>query len=336
MRRSSSPGPDVSVVVPAYNSERTLAQLVEQTRAVLHGRGLSCEFLLINDASRDGTWDVIRTLATSNPDVRGLNLGRNFGQHNALLAGIRAARGGIVVTIDDDLQQPPAEIPKLLEKLDRNVDVVYGFPANLPHSLFRNVFSWFTKIALQKAMGADTARHASAFRAFRTPVRSAFEHYRSAYVSIDVLLTWGTQRFAWVEVEHRPRTIGQSNYNMTRLARHALTMITGFSTLPLRVASILGLVFTLFGTGVLLYVIGRYLIQGGTVPGFPFLASTIAIFSGAQLFALGIIGEYLARVHVRSLGRPAYVVAEMAGQAAEDPMTLVRSRSTDAAEVLAK
>jgi glycosyltransferase involved in cell wall biosynthesis len=302
--------PQLSVVIPAYNSELTLERVVDGVRATLHRRQLSVEFILVDDGSRDGTWTVIDRLARGNPDVRGVRLRRNFGQHSALLAGVRLARGAAILTMDDDLQHPPEEIEKLLDAFSERWDVVYGFPMNLPHSLFRNGFSWLTKLALQKAMGAETARHASAFRLLRTPLRDAFAHYRGSYVSLDVLLTWGTDRFTWIEVEHRPRTIGRSNYDFRRLAAHALTMITGFSTLPLRMASILGLGFTGFGALVLLWVVGRYFIQGGAVPGFPFLASTIAIFSGAQLFALGIIGEYLARVHVRSLGRPAYVVRE--------------------------
>lgn len=302
--------PAVTVLIPVFNSEPTVGLVVERARDVLSRCGLVHELILIDDCSRDGSWSAVSQLAARHANVRGLRLRRNFGQHNALLAGIRAARGETIVTIDDDLQHPPEEMPKLLAELDRGYDVVYGFPATLPHSAFRNLFSWFTKIALQKAMGADTARHASAFRAFRTSLRQAFDDYRSPYVSIDVLLTWGADRFSWVEVEHSPRKIGASNYTMRKLASHALTMITGFTTVPLRLASFLGFLFTLFGLLILFYVVGRYFMQGGAVPGFPFLASTIAIFSGAQLFALGIIGEYLARIHNRTLGRPPYLVSE--------------------------
>src|SRR5207248_5274259 len=126
--------------------------------------------------------------------------------------------------------------------------------------------------------------------------------------SIDVLLTWGTTRFAAIPVQHDARKVGTSNYTFRKLLTHALNMITGFSALPLQIAILVGFVFTLFGVGVLIYVVGRYLIFGGSVPGFPFLASAIAIFSGAQLFALGIMGEYLARMHFRMMDRPAYVV----------------------------
>jgi undecaprenyl-phosphate 4-deoxy-4-formamido-L-arabinose transferase len=170
-----------------------------------------------------------------------------------------------------------------------------------------------TKLALQGAMGAATARQISAFRAFRTELRAAFDGYQSTFVSIDVLLTWGTTRFAAVGIRHAPRRIGKSNYTARKLMRHALDMMTGFSVAPLQLASLIGFCFTLFGCLVLVYVIGRYVIEGGSVPGFPFLASLIAIFSGAQLFALGVIGEYLARMHFRTMSRPPYVVRRHSG-----------------------
>lgn len=297
------------MVVPVYNSEGSLAQLVERTGRALSGH--THEIVLVNDGSRDGSWKVVAGLCGSVSGVRGLNLMRNYGQHNAVLAGIRAARGRLVVTIDDDLQHPPEEIPKLLAQIERGFDVVYGTPEKLPHSTFRNASSWITKLALQKAMGAETARHVSAFRAFRTALRQAFSQYQSPFVSIDVLLTWGTGKFTSVEVDHRPRALGASNYTFRSLVTHALTVATGFSTLPLRLASLLGFSFTALGLAILVYVVSRYFIDGGSVPGFPFLASVIAIFSGAQMFALGIMGEYLARMHSRMMERPTYAVAEI-------------------------
>jgi len=269
----------------------------------------------VNDGSADHSWAKITELASRYPNLRGLNLMRNYGQHNALLAGIRAARGDSIVTIDDDLQHLPEDIPRLLAELDRGADVVYGTPAKMPHSLFRNVASWITKIALQKTMGSSTARKVSAYRAFRTPLRQAFASYQSPYVSIDVLLSWATTRFTSVAVEHRPREIGRSNYTFRTLLIHGLTMMTGFSTLPLRFATFVGFGVTLFGFAILAFVLITYIVRGDSVPGFPFLASIIAIFSGAQLFALGIMGEYLARVHVRVMERPAYAVGATVGTA---------------------
>jgi glycosyltransferase involved in cell wall biosynthesis len=235
---------------------------------------------------------------------------RNYGQHNALLCGIQNAQYEIIVTIDDDLQNPPQEISKLLNKLNEGYDVVYGTPQLERHGLWRDLASQITKLVLQNTMGAHTARNVSAFRAFRSRVREAFIKYNGSFVSIDVLLTWGTNRFTAIQVNHEPRKIGVSNYTLRKLITHALNMMTGFSVLPLQFASLIGFIFTLFGFGVLAYVIGRYIILGHSVAGFPFLASIIAIFSGAQLFALGIMGEYLARMHFRLMDKPPFTVRE--------------------------
>jgi undecaprenyl-phosphate 4-deoxy-4-formamido-L-arabinose transferase len=148
---------------------------------------------------------------------------------------------------------------------------------------------------------------------FRTQLRDAFAHYHSPFVSIDVVLTWGTTRFVAIPVRHDTRKAGVSNYTFRMLFRHAMNMMTGFSILPLQMANLMGFLCTGFGGLVLMYVVGRYLIQGTTVAGFPFLASIIAIFSGAQLLALGIIGEYLARMHFRMMEQPTYTVRERIG-----------------------
>jgi undecaprenyl-phosphate 4-deoxy-4-formamido-L-arabinose transferase len=206
------------------------------------------------------------------------------------------------------LQNPPEEIPKLLRKLAEGFDVVYGTPAMQRHSFLRNQASRFTKIALQGAMGARTARHVSAFRAFRTSIRDAFENFQSPFVSVDVLLTWGSTSFSHITVRQDPRIIGVSHYTVMKLVTHALNMVTGFTTIPLQLASLAGFLFSLFGAVVLVYVIARYLVEGAAVPGFAFLASIVAIFAGAQLFAIGIIGEYVARIHLRTMDRPPYVI----------------------------
>lgn len=302
----------LSVIVPVYNSADSLSPLIERLKPVLDGLGLPYELILVNDGSRDNSWPVVCDLAAKHRWVHGFSLMRNCGQHNALLCGIRAACFDTICTIDDDLQHPPEELPKLLARLNEECDVVYGSPQQEQHGLWRDLASQVTKITLQQVMGADTARHASAFRVFRSRLRNAFSTYNSPYVSIDVLLTWGSVRFAVVQVRHDPRTIGVSNYNFRKLLLHALNMLTAFTTVPLRIASLLGFAFTLFGALIFLFVLGRYFIAGTSVPGFPFIASLIAIFSGVQLFSLGIMGEYLARIHFRTLDKPAYTVAEMA------------------------
>ena len=315
---ATMPSPrSLSVVIPVHDSAAILRPLIERLEPVLRASGDAYEVILVNDGSSDGSWAVIAELARTRPWIRGIDLMRNYGQHNALLCGIREARHAIVVTMDDDLQHPPEEIPTLLAELARGNDVVYGAPLHEQHGLLRDLASRVTKLALAQAMGAPIARRVSAFRAFRAPLRAAFATYDGYYVSIDVLLTWGTTRFSAVPVEHAPRYAGASTYTFRKLVTHAMNMMTGFSTFPLQIASLVGFGFTLFGLLVLAYVLGRWLVRGSVVPGFPFLASVIAIFSGAQLFALGIIGEYLARVHFRTMNRPPYAVrAVSAGDAA--------------------
>jgi glycosyltransferase involved in cell wall biosynthesis len=304
----------ISVVIPVYNSEQSLPLLIDRLNSVLTASCRYFEVILVNDDSRDGSWETIVSLSERFRWLHGINLMRNYGQHNALLCGIRQARYAVAITMDDDLQNPPEEIPLLLAHLEEGYDVVYGTPQARQHGLWRDLASTMTKIALRGFMGAENARQVSAFRAFRTHLREAFRQYEGSFVSIDVLLTWGTTRFSSVPVRHEPRTLGHSNYTFSRLLMHAVNMMTGFSILPLQVASFLGFTCTLFGLCILIYVLATFIIYGSAVPGFPFLASIIAIFSGAQLLALGIIGEYLARMHFRALGRPTCTIRNMTAQ----------------------
>lgn len=302
-------GRSLSVVTAVYNGEASLAELCRRLGEVLPRVAARHEIILVNDGSLDRSWEVILGLSSRSPVVRGLNLMRNYGQHNALLCGIRAAEYEVIVTMDDDLQHPPEEIPRLLARFEEGFDVVYGAPKAEQNGLMRAVASRITRLALSAAVGSDVAKNVSAFRIFRTQLREAFAGYQSSFVSIDVLLTWATTRFGATTVAFQPRHSGSSNYTFTKLVRHALDMMTGFSTAPLQLASLIGFGCTLFGIGVLIYVVGRYFLEG-SIPGFPFLASVIAIFSGAQLFALGVIGEYLARMHFRTMDRPTYAVRQ--------------------------
>jgi undecaprenyl-phosphate 4-deoxy-4-formamido-L-arabinose transferase len=300
----------ISVVTPVYNGEASVGELCRRLAEVLPRISAQHEVILVNDGSRDRSWETISELCSRSPVVRGLNLMRNYGQHNALLCGIRAAKYDLVVTMDDDLQHPPEEIPRLLARLEEGFDVVYGAPKAEQNGLLRALASRITRLALRAAIGREVAKNVSAFRIFPTHLREAFAAYQSPFVSIDVLLTWATTRFGATTVAFQPRSSGSSNYTFAKLVRHAFDMMTGFTTLPLRFASLVGFGFTLFGLGVFIYVVGRYSLEG-SIPGFPFLASIIAIFSGAQLFALGVIGEYLARMHFRTMNRPAYVVRDI-------------------------
>jgi len=301
--------PNCSVIVPVFNSEESLPILVERLEAVMPSVADQFELILVNDGSRDNSWGVIRDLAKKHIWIHAINLMRNCGQHNALLCGIRAAQYEVSITLDDDLQQPPEEIHKLMAKFQEGYDVVYGAPSKPPHEFWRNFSSRFTKRVMALVMGVPNVIHIGPFRVFRTDLRKAFAEYHNPKVIVDVLLSWATTRFGVVIVDEQPRMFGKSNYTFWKLASAAFLVLTGFSTIPLRFASMIGFFIFLFGVAVFFYVIIRYLLEG-SLPGFPFLASIITIFSGTQIFTLGIIGEYIASIFNRSTDRPPYVISE--------------------------
>lgn len=298
----------VSVVVPVFRSTSTLAPLAERTAKALEGTEF--ELILVDDGSPADTWAEIKRLTAANSRIHGVRLSRRSGQHSALLAGIRGATFEVTVTIDDDLQNPPEEIPRLLTSLTDNFDVVYGAPATVAQPFWRRATSALMRRILALVIDSDNGATMSSYRAFRTRLRDGFDGNLGPSVSVDALLAWSTSRFTTVRVDHHARTSGASNYRLRSLLRFAIDTATGYSTAPLQFALMLGLLTALFGLAVLVWVITSVIIHGGSVPGFPFLASIIAIFSGVQLFTLGIFGEYLARMHFRVMRKPSYVIAE--------------------------
>jgi len=302
---------NLSIVVPVYKGESLIEPLVVQLSQALPAFTEKYEIILVNDGSPDRSWSVIQHLTDEYKCVRGICMMRNYGQHNATLCGVRLARYEVTVTMDQDLQHRPEDIPLLLAKLEEGYDVVYGAPKKLPQGFWRNLMTASIKQILARVIGLPSVRNVSAFRAFRTNLREAFANFQSPSLILDVLLSWGTIRFTSV-----PVNIGQAektSYNFRMLVRTAMLILIGYSTLPLRFASWIGFAMTLFGLGVFIYVLVVYF-TAGSLPGFPFLASIIALFSGAQLFALGIFGEYLARMFDRSMDRPTYVIDKMVGE----------------------
>jgi glycosyltransferase involved in cell wall biosynthesis len=301
-----------SVVVPVYRGEETLVPLVERLARILPSISDAYEVILVNDGSPDGSWGVIEGLARKYPWLCGINLMRNYGQENALLCGIREAQYDVIVTMDDDLQHDPDDLPKLTGKLAEGYGVVYGVPRVRRQVWWKAMLSALVKRAISSVMGVRSVRDISPYKAFRADLKRAFASINGPDVQIDVLLSWATTSFASVEIEEAPRSAGKSNYNLIKLIKVSLLVLTNYTTVPLRFASILGFLFTALGILALIYVLAVYFLEG-SIPGFSFLASTVIIFSGVQLFALGIIGEYLARIFGRSSGRPPYVIHRTTG-----------------------
>jgi len=298
---------NISVVVPTYRSPGTLSELVARITAISTWTSDS-EILIIDDGNLDSTWETINSIAKRHPNVRGFRLQQNVGQHAALLCGIRSARNDFIVTIDDDLQNPPEEIPTLMEALDDSVDVVVGIPQFDRHSKFRQLSSRWSKQLMARVLGYELATLISPFRLFRSRLRESFGTYIGPNVSIDALLVLATKRYKSVPVQHIARTQGHSTYSLRKLVGFFSTSATSASVVPLRIATKVGYL-ALFVSFVLLVVtVVRRLLIGDVVSGFPFLASLIAATSGVQLLLLGVLGQYIGHMHYRVLGTPSYVV----------------------------
>ena len=302
----------VSIVVPVFNSRETLPKLVAR---LIEASPPDSEIILVDDGSDPATWKAIEAIAALN--IKGIRLARNVGQHSALLAGIREAKHPIIATLDDDLQNPPEELPNLLAALTDDVDVVYGVPRKIRQSLWRSAASVVAKKSMRTILGYSHADEITSFRVFRSRLRQSFQDELGPGISIDALLNWATTRFDSVEVQHDARSLGRSNYNFWKLLRFMLDTATGYSTVPLRLATSLGLATVTLSLGVLLWVLGRPLLTGESVPGFPFLAATIAIFSGVQLIVLGVLGQYIGRMHFRVMNKPTYTIADRTDRISE-------------------
>lgn len=326
---------DVSVVVPVYNSEATLRALAERTFAVLDARGLRGEMVFVEDGGADGSWDVLRAIRDERPGrVTIVQLMRNYGQHNALMCGFRRAQGDVIVTIDDDLQNPPEEIPRLLDALrTRDLDLVYGLYESKRHASWRNAGSKLVNVFYRAVFGNDVT--VASFRAMRRPLLEAILEYDLNYTFVDGLLAWNTRRIGQTPVAHEPRREGRSGYDVRKLLVLALNLFTNFSLVPLQVVSACGLLVSAVGFALALYYLGCALASEIVVPGYASTIIAILMIGGTQLLGLGIIGEYLGRLHLNVNRKPQYRVREESGvDAGAGPagrsVRLDRGHATDA------
>lgn len=301
----------LSVVVPCFRSAATIPILASRLETV--ARNLSAtkalseyEFIFVVDGSPDSTAHVARELQDDFSQLTVIELTRNFGQHNALLAGISHASGDVVVTLDDDLQHSPEDIPQLLEELqNENVDLVYGISRVEEHGFVRSVASRTAK-QIFRSLGVSQGAEISAYRAFRGDMIPLFRGVQSPVVSIDVILSWGTKNITCSTVNMSAREVGTSGYSFRSLSKYMLNVILGFSTLPLKLASWVGGIAS-FGAVVFgIYTLAVYFSTGISAEGFTTIAILIAFFGGIQLFSLGIIGEYLGRIFMKQIGQPPY------------------------------
>jgi undecaprenyl-phosphate 4-deoxy-4-formamido-L-arabinose transferase len=300
----------LSIVIPCFRSAATLRPLLAGIASALSPVHRPYEVILVVDDDEDGTWEVATELARLDPAVRAVRLSRNYGQHNAIVAGVRAARHSVIVTMDDDLQHPPEEIPALLCALTPEMDLVYGVPRAEEHHVLRNLASQTVKWGLARTLGIRDARSVSAFRAFRAHLTPAFSRIAGPHASVDVALSWATTRITATAVEMRGRANGRSGYTFRTLLRHTGNLVFGFSTTPLRLVTAVGVAVGLFGLALFAKLTYSYFSGATTVAGFTTIASMVALFASAQLVALGVLGEYVGRIHAGGMGRPTYVIRE--------------------------
>lgn len=301
----------VSFVIPCYRSAQTIGRVVEEIDTTMKGlSGYAYEIVLVNDASPDDTFDVIRGLCTERGDICGVNLAKNFGQHAALMAGFRHARGDVVVCLDDDGQTPADEAGKLLAKLEEGYDVVYAKYTHKQHSLFRNFGSKVNELMTRAMLGKPKELYISSYFAMRRFVAQELIRYENPYPYVIGLVLRATKKIANVEVTHREREIGTSGYTVRKLLGLWFNGFTAFSVKPLRIATVIGVISACVGFLYGIYTVVKKFLNPAVPVGFSALMAAIVFFCGLILLMLGIIGEYIGRIYISMNNSPQYVIRE--------------------------
>lgn len=310
---------ELSIVIPVYRSDSILPHLVEKIFKVMSSAGLESKFelVLVNDASPDGSWEVIERLATRHGFIRGICLTKNVGQHNALMAGLGHARGEVVVIMDDDLQHPPEAILALREAIRAGYDVSYTRYANRQHELWKKIGSWFNDRVATVLLNKPAGLYLSSFKALHRRIVTEIVKYDGPYAYVDGMILEITRRITVVAIEHQPRFAGAGNYNLRRSVSLWLKMATSFSVLPLRIASITGAAIGGLSGLLIVALVIQKIMHPDTPAGWTSLAALILFMGGIQLLSLGIIGEYVGRSYLRLNRKPQYIVRSITGNPAD-------------------
>lgn len=304
--------PEVSIVIPVYRSRDCLAPLVEELTAVLSGAIAvgSYEIILVNDGSPDDSWAEIERLAAAHLPVKGVSLSRNFGQHNATMAGLRESVGRYVVVMDDDLQHPPSAIPDILASLRGGADVCYTIYRERKHALWKKFGSWVNDAAATVLLGKPRGLYLSSFKGLTRIVVDAVTTYDGPFTYLDGLILDVTRKIDVVTVEHGHRFAGEGNYGVTKSVSLWLKMATSFSILPLRLASLAGMLLGLAAAMLAGYIVIGSLVNGTTYPGWASIMVAVLVVGCMQLLGIGLIGEYMGRAYLRMNNKPQFVVRE--------------------------
>lgn len=309
----------LSIVVPVYRSASILPKLVAQIDAAMLREGLADRFelLLVNDASPDNSWSVIRSLAAAHPFVRGINLRRNAGQHNAIMAGLNYVQGRFVAVMDDDLQHPPEALGDMMRALEEGFDVCYTRYLNRQHAWWKQMGSRFNDYVATLLLDKPKGLYLSSFKAMRREIAEEVVKYDGPYAYVDGLILEVTRSITAIDITHQARHEGESNYTLSRLVSLWMKMATSFSILPLRIATYLGFAFAALSALLVVFIIVMKILHPEFPPGWASLIATILFVGGVQTLCIGMVGEYLGRTYLKLNHKRQFVIGGTTWPAAE-------------------
>jgi undecaprenyl-phosphate 4-deoxy-4-formamido-L-arabinose transferase len=302
----------LSIVIPVYRSEKILPQLVAQIHTEMCNAGLvdNFELLLINDDSPDNSWQIITALANTHNFVKGIALRRNFGQHNAIMAGLNYAQGKFIVLMDDDLQHPPQSITHILQSLVQGSDVCYTNYLNRQHALWKKWGSKFNDWVACRLLGKPKGLYLSSFKGLRQEIAQEIIRYDGPYAYIDGLILDVTRSITSIDIQHQERHTGEGNYNLRRSFSLWMKMATSFSVLPLRLATYAGFTLAAVSLIMIFFVIVLKFMHPEYPRGWTSLIATVLFIGGVQTLCIGVMGEYLGRTYLKLNHKPQFVVAK--------------------------
>ena len=309
-----------SIVIPCYKSSKTIRKVVEMTMQEMDRLGRrEYEFVLVDDCSPDDgeTMAALMGLVRDYACVKVVELAKNAGQHNAVMAGLNEGSGEVFIAMDDDMQTHPSQLGKLLDEFDKGYDIVYGYYEHKEHSKFRNFGSYVNYMTVRILLKKPKDLKTSSFWVIRKFVRDYAVEYKSAYTHLQGLFLRTTRNISSVPIQHFKREVGTSNYTLKKLIK-LWSNILGFSIVPLQMATYTGFFFSLIGILAAIGVIILKFVRPGTYIGWPSMMATICFFSGLNLMFMGIIGEYVGRIFLGMSKNPQYVVRQVHHKDASD------------------
>jgi len=297
---------ELSILIPVYNSSENLCNFIEELIQIVSKKFKVFEIVMVDDCSKDNSWEKIKTLCSKYENIKGIQLRKNVGQHNAIFSGLNYCEGEVIITMDDDGQNSPESIADLVLELKKGYDVCYANYKVKKHNLFRRFGSFLNNIVASFLFKKPTNLILTSFRCFKKDIKNEILNHKSSYVYIDGLIFSITDNVSQIYVDHKERLYGKSNYTIIKLIGLWLKMATGFSVLPLRVASIFGIIFSLTSFAIIIWITFFRPISSEIPVGWTSLVVIIIFLGGIQLLALGLIGEYLGRAYLTLNNSPKY------------------------------